>query len=196
VTGHRVFAIAVVALVACGLGGCAGGFKVVENADDIREGDHVSVAGTVSMRGSTPFSTVVLELPAGGVVSVYSENDDIMAELRGLAGLQCQVEGLAGAPLSGTPRLEATGYQLLPLPSGELPIVGVLSMEDGQYLLETAKKKRYWIRGDLAGAVAEYVGARVWIVGIKTDTDAPGRPDKTTPFTVTGYGLIDEAAAR
>jgi len=93
-------------------------------------------------------------------------------------------------------RVVATHYELMPLSSGEIPIVGVLSLEAGECVLETKDRKRYWIRGDLAAAIRQYEGARIWIVGERADTDAPNRPKKSTPFTPTGYGVLDEAPAR
>lgn len=176
---------------------CGSGVHVVQDFNDVEVGQRVSVDGLLSLRGSTPFTTLVLEMENGTVVSIDSDNDALMTELRGLTGLHCQVEGKVIRPMTpGTAAIKATGYELLPLPSGELPIVGILSLDGEQPVLTTKSGKRYWIRGDLAGAIREYDGARIWIVGGRADTDAPGRPAKSTPFTPTGYGVLDEAPSR
>lgn len=183
------------AVAACD--GCGGGrVKVTDDFTGVEEGQRVSVGGLLSLRGSTPFTTLALETESGAVVTIESDDDALMTELRGIVGLHCEVDGTMMAPLNpGAPRIAATHYELLPLPTGELPIIGVLAMDDGECVLTTKNGKRYWIRGDLAGAIREYAGARIWIVGDRADTDAPNRPKKSTPFTPTGYGVLDEAPA-
>jgi hypothetical protein len=175
--------------------GCGGGrMEVADDVGGIEEGERVSVAGVLSSRGSTPFTILVLETDDGGVLTLESEDDALMTELRGLLGLHVTIDGKAMAPLApGSARISAARYELLPLPTGELPIVGVLSLENGECVLAAKDGKRYWIRGDLSGAIREYNGARIWMVGGRSDTDAPGRPRKSTPFTPTGYGVLDEA---
>jgi len=182
-------------LVLAACDGCGSGrVQVSDDFSHVEQGQRVSVAGTLSSRGSTPFTTLVLETENGATVTIESQDDALMTELRGLIGLNCEIEGTVMTPLApGSPRIGATGYELLPLPTGELPIVGILSLEDGECVLATRDGKRYWIRGNLAGAIREYNGARIWIVGQRADTDAPGRPKKSTPFTPTGYGVLDEA---
>jgi hypothetical protein len=179
-------------LAACG----SGGVSVVNDFNDVEVGQHVSVDGVLSLRGSTPFTTLVVQMENGTVVAIDSDDDAMMTELRGLTGLTCEVRGKVVTPMTpGTAEIKATSYEVLPLPTGELPIVGLLSSEGDQCVLTTTKGKRYWIRGKLAGAIREYIGARIWIVGDRTDTDAPDRPRKSTPFTPTGYGVLDEAPA-
>ncbi|HEX5131246.1 MAG TPA: hypothetical protein VFX92_02035 [Candidatus Krumholzibacteria bacterium] len=176
--------------------GCGGsGVQVIDDPEGVRVGQRVSVGGLLSLRGSTPFTTLVVELESGTAVTVTCEDPALMSELRGLVGLHCQVEGTVLTPLTpGTMSIEASRYELLPLPTGELPIAGIMQLEDGECVLTATNGKRYWIRGELAGVIREYPGARLWIVGERADTDAPG-PRHTTPFVVTGYGVIDEAPA-
>ena len=177
--------------------GCGGGrVKVAGDFSGIEEGQRVSVDGVLSLRGSTPFASLVLETGNETVVTVDSQDDALLTELRGLLEMHVTLDATMLVPLTpGSPRINATGYKLLPLPTGEVPIVGILSLEDNQCVLVTRDGKRYWIRGDLTGAIREYDGARIWIVGARADTDAPGRPKKSTPFTPSGYGVLDEAPA-
>ncbi|MDH4037596.1 MAG: hypothetical protein OEX18_04700 [Candidatus Krumholzibacteria bacterium] len=184
-------------LVVAACDGCGGGrVKVAGDFSGIEEGQRVSVDGVLSLRGSTPFASLVLETGDETVLTIDSRDDALMTELRGLLEMRVTLDGTMLAPLvPGSPRIDATGYQLLPLPTGEVPIVGILALEDNQCVLVAKDGKRYWIRGDLTGAIREYEGARIWIVGARADTDAPGRPKKSTPFTPTGYGVLDEAPA-
>lgn len=195
---HRLFAVVLAwLLVVAACDGCGGGYvKVSGNFDEMEEGQTVGVGGVLSLRGSTPFTTLVLEAAQGAVLTIDGDDEALMTELRGIVGLHCEIDGKVLAPLApGSPRIAPERYRLLPLPTGEMPIVGTLELDDGECVLATKDGKRYWIRGDLAGAIREYAGARVWIVGNRADTDAPNRPKKSTPFTPTGYGVLDEAPA-
>jgi hypothetical protein len=79
---------------------------------------------------------------------------------------------------------------------GQVPILGIVSMEDGQCVVTTDTGKRYWVHGDRADALAGHASARVWVVGDIFDTDAKTRPKKSTPLTVTGYRVVEENPAR
>jgi hypothetical protein len=94
------------------------------------------------------------------------------------------------------PRLDAERYEVLPLPGGERPIIGVVAVEDEACVVTTEDGRRYWILGDLAPALRDYAGACIWIVGHKSRAPRDPGPKKSTPFTPTGYGVIDEAPAR
>jgi hypothetical protein len=198
VKNHRIPGVVLASLlVVAACDGCGSGkVKVIDDFDTVEEGQRVSVDGVLSLRGSTPFTTLVLETEDGAVLTIDSDDTALMTELRGLVGLHCAIDGKVVAPLTpGSTRIAASRYELLPLPTGELPIVGILEIDGGECVLATKNGKRYWIRGDLTGAIREYAGARIWIVGDKSDTDAPNRPKKSTPFTPTGYGVLDEAPA-
>lgn len=177
--------------------GCGGPrVKSVESLDGIDVGKKVRIEGTMSLRGSTPFTTPVLETASGAAIALDSKTPELVTQLRGLSGVRCAVEGTV-LPFvdQNVPRLSATSYELLPLPDGKQPILGLVSIEDGQCLVTTDQGKRYWIRGDLVAVLTDYNGARVWVVGDAVDTDAKIRPKKSTPLTATGYGVVDEAPA-
>lgn len=179
-------------------GGCGGkSARAVNDLNGIPEGDLVLIEGELTLHGSTPFPTLVIETSTGASVTIDSRDSEVQHELKGLASMRVTVEGtvLAGVDRTSS-RLDVVRYELLPLPGGEIPMVGVLSIEDTQCVLTAKGGTRYWIRGDLADVIREYDGARVWVVGIIADTTAPGRPKKATPFTPTGYGVIDEVSDR
>ena len=169
---------------------------MVNDLNGIEDGTAVRLEGELSLRGSTPFPTLVLETSTGAAVTIDSRSSEIQHELKGLASMRVAVEGTVVTSTDPTlTRLDATGYDLLPLPGGEVPIVGTLAIEADQCVLTAKDGTRYWIRGDLIGAIREYDGARIWVVGTATDTTAPERPKQCTPFTPTGYGVIDEVSS-
>lgn len=177
--------------------GCGGPrVKSVETLDGVKTGKRVRMEGTLSLRGSTPFTTPVLETESGGDVPLDAKAPDLLSQLRALSGMRCAVEGNV-LPFvdQNVPRLSATHYDLLPLPDGKQPILGRVSLENGECVVTTDQGKRYWIRGDLVAVVSDYNGARVWVVGDTADTDAQNRPKKSMPLTATGYGVVDETPA-
>ncbi len=159
-------------------------------------GQRIRVEGPLSVRGSTPFTNVVVEMETGDVVMLEASDVVLLHELRNLDGMRCAVEGVV-LPRGKTQatRIEVSRYELLPLPNGDTPVVGILVLEDGNCVLAQQDGTRYWIRGDLAPAIREYAGALVWIVGTRAE-GGPDQPVRSTAFTVTGYGVIDEAPAR
>jgi len=177
--------------------GCGGPrVRSVETLDGVKTGKRVRIEGTLSLRGSTPFTTPVLETDSGEAIALDSKVPGLLAQLKHLSEMRCAVEGNVLPYVDqNIPRLSATRYNLLPLPDGKQPILGLVSMENGACIVTTDQGKRYWIRGDLVGVVADYNGARVWVVGDLVDTDAKSRPKKSTGLTATGYGVVDEAPA-
>jgi len=183
-----VVALALTATVAAG--GC-GGNKTKKEAGlgEAGVGDLVSVAGTLSLRGSTPHTILMLELADGAVVVVQSSK--LQDELRMLSGMKVSIEGKVLPSIdSESPLVEAQSYELLALPSGEVPLVGTVVLRDGQCVLETADDKLYWIRGDFAEVLKGYEGAKVWVVGTVGDAALPEKPEGSVPMRVTGYGVL------
>jgi hypothetical protein len=194
---HRIAPVVCAALaciVFAASPGCGGPrVKSVETLDGVEAGKRVRIEGTLSLRGSTPITTPVLEIDSTEVVALDAKSPELLSQLRGLSGMRCAVEGNV-LPFVDQylPRLSATRYDLLPLPDGKQPILGLVSVENGECVVTTDQGKRYWIRGDLVAVVSDYNGARVWVVGDTVDTDAKNRPQKSTPLTATGYGVVDE----
>lgn len=178
--------------------GCGGKrSRPVATLDGVDAGKRVRIEGTLSLRGSTPFTTAALDIDSTETVALDSKTPALLVQLKGLAGMRCAVEGEV-LPFvdQNLPRLSATHYELLALPDGKVPIVGIASMEGAQCIVTTGAGKRYWIQGDLVAALVDYAGARVWVAGDAFDTDATTRPKKSTPLTATGYGVVEEAPAR
>lgn len=196
IVGVWVCALAIMATAATP--GCGGKrARHVATLDGVDAGKRVRIEGTVSLRGSTPFTTASIDIDSTETVALDSKTPALLVQLKGLAGMRCAVEGEV-LPFvdQNLPRLSATHYELLPLPDGKVPIVGIASMEGAQCIVTTDAGKRYWIQGDLVAALADYAGARVWVAGDAFDTDAATRPKKSTPLTASGYGVVEEAPAR
>lgn len=175
------------------VGACGGKPAVkIEGFEHVAVGERITVEGILSLRGSTPFTTLVLETEAGDIVNIESRT--IQSELKSLVGMRCAVTGDVLEPMrGGAPRIDATSYDILRLPSGELPVIGVLSIVEGQCVLETRAGARYWMRGDLMDVIRDHAGARMWIVGQQHDEKAPPAIPYATAYWVTGFGVLDEA---
>jgi hypothetical protein len=187
--------VAGIAVVAIGCGGAHS--RLVKDVSEVRVGDRVRIEGPLTLRGSTPFTILTIEAEGGESVQVECEDIGLLTELKGLAGLPVSIEGTVAARLhTGMSRIVAASYEMLPLPTGDVPIVGSLSVDNGQCVLTTRTGERYWIRGDLLPAIREHAGARIWIVGGRSYSNDREQPAKSTPFTPTGYGVIDVAPAR
>lgn len=198
---HRVVGVVATTLALVALSatpGCGGKrARQVSSLEGVDAGQRVRVEGTLSLRGSTPITTSVLEIDSTESVALDSKKPGLLVQLKGLTGMRCAIEGDVLAFVDrNLPRLSATRYELLPLPDGRVPIIGVASLEDGECVVTTDDGKRFWIHGELVGVLNEYAGARVWVAGDVFDTDAKTRPKKSTPLTATGYGVVDEAPAR
>jgi hypothetical protein len=157
-------------------------------------GEVVAYEGMLSMRGSHPNTRLMLEMEDGNLVQVESRT--IQKELKSLQGMRIEIEGEVRTPRdkARTAIVDASRYRLLRLPTGELPLVGtIIVLDTGECLLGSTSGKRYWIRGDLVSILREYQGERVWVVG--TTGAAPGAPEGTEPYWVTGYGVLGQPAS-
>lgn len=186
--------VALAASVAVSATGCGG--PPSEKTSTLGEpgvvvGERVTVKGTVSLRGSTPYPVVLLELDNGGLASIKS--NEFQAELESLAGMKVSIEGeVLPSSQDGPTAVRVLSYYILPLPSGEIPIVGVLDVRENQCVLETAEGRRYWLRGDFVALLADFAGAKVWVVGESQDAALPEKPKGSEPLWVTGYGVLSQ----
>lgn len=182
------FGVALVALAA--VAGC--GPKVpVDEVDGRVTGDLVHVEGELQLRGNMPHPELIL-VTTGAGQQVKITSDELRDELRSLAGMPIAIEGELKRKSDDLVRVEAKRYELLRLDTGEIPLVGMLSTQEGELLLSASDGKRYWIRGDLTGVIRDYDGAKIWIVGSKGDAALPGQPRGTVAYWVTGYGVLTE----
>jgi hypothetical protein len=184
-----LLAAALIALAGCGP-------KVsVEEVDGKVTGDLVHVEGELQLRGNMPQPELIL-VTAGAGQQIKITSDELRDELRSLAGMPIAVEGELKRKSDDLPRIEAKRYQLLRLATGEQPLVGMLSLEEGECVLSAGDGKRYWIRGDLTGVIRDYGGAKIWVVGSKGDAADASQPRGTVAYWVTGYGVLVEAPER
>ena len=168
------------------------GTRSVQSLDALATGSRVRVEGALSMRGSTPFTIMVLEVPGAAEITLTAHNVDIDRQLRSLDGLRVALEGAVLPRFDPeVPRLDVDRCELLTAPGGGNPISGIITIENGACVLSTDEGKRYWIVGDLAPALCQHVGVRVWMVGKKTKRGDGTRPRESTAFTPTGYGVME-----
>jgi hypothetical protein len=154
-----------------------------------KTGEIVTVEGNLSLRGSTPFPLLMLETKDGETVLI--ESSELQDELKSLAGMKVKIEGPVAPSMDNkTPAIDARSYELLPLPSGDLPVVGSITIENNQVVLTTYDGKRYWIRGDFADLIMDFEGARMWAAGSVGEYALPEQPADSVPFQVLQYGVI------
>lgn len=180
-------AIVALAIFVFGCGGTKS--RKAASLDTAKKGDIVTVEGRLSLRGSAMFPMLMLEMESGGVVVI--ESATLQAELETLSGMDVSVEGVVLPSLdSETRTVNARSYELLLLPSGDLPVVGTITVENNQCVLTTYNKKRYWIRGDFAGVFMDFEGAKVWAAGSVGEYALPEQPADSVPFKVIQYGVL------
>jgi len=175
-----------VALVLVGCGTQA----PIESLDARAVGDNVLIEGTLTLRGSMPHPDMYLAMDDG--VEVIIESKELRDELRNLGGLPVAIEGKMKSMRDDVPRVEAIRYEILRLPTGEIPLIGILYVEADALLLDATNGKKYWVRGDLVGVIGDYVGARVWVTGSLGDAGGTRQPPNTIAYWVTGYGVLNE----
>jgi hypothetical protein len=175
--------------------GCGGGKSVKGDSFGNVVGANVRFEGTLVMRGSQPFPQLVLEMSDGRVVRIESET--LLPELKSLTSMRVSLEGevLPEAKKPKMPVVNALRYRLVRLPSGEQPLLGTLTIIGNDCILTARDGRRYWMRGDLVPVLREYRGERLWVVGSKGAAGQDKVPDNTTPYWVTGYGVLGQPAA-
>ncbi|HET6348466.1 MAG TPA: hypothetical protein VFH88_05210 [Candidatus Krumholzibacteria bacterium] len=173
------------------------GTRTVSTLDGLAPGTRVRMQGTIAVHGDTPLVVLVLRLKDTGEVTLKPHSPDLEQELRNLDGLRVVVEGAVLPRLDPEiPRLEVDHYDMLAPPGAGDPIIGIVSTENDACIVTAGDGKRYWIAGDLAPALCDHDGARVWMVGKKSKSGHGAQPRGTTAFTPTGYGVLNPAPAR
>jgi len=184
---HKSAAIVLLLLFVVGCGGTKS--RKAVSLDNAETGDIVTVEGRLSLRGSAPFPMLMLEIEKNGVVVL--ESATLKAELKTLSGMDVSVEGVVLPSLdNATPVINVESYELLLLPSGDLPMVGRILIENGQCVLVAWDNKRYWIRGDFSEVFKDFEGAKVWVAGTIGEYALPEQPEDSVPFKVFQYGVL------
>lgn len=164
--------------------GCGGRQGQAGDSGGIDDGI-VITNGKISTRGSTPFSLVMLEATDG---TLYFVQSSVLGdELRSLVGMDVSVTGrVLPSDDVENPTIDVISYELLALPSGEVPIVGIV--RPGGWI-EDNNMVQWILEGDFAGVLRTFVGAKVWVVGVNQRWE--NRKDSVARvILVTEYGVI------
>ena len=183
------FALAclVLVVVLAGLAGC-GGTKGQSGS----AGDTVDVEGKISLRGNLPFALLLLEAKDGKNYMI--DTSPVAEELRQLGDMRVRVTGKILPEVKGeAPALSVTAYELLPLSSGERPVVGVVVFTSSDAVALRAEDGSTWmIEGEFKPVLMAYRGAKIWIVGDRTFATNT-RSGDVREINVTQYGIIRES---
>jgi hypothetical protein len=167
----------VLAVMLCGCGGT----RAVQG--DGGDDNYVTITGDVKQEG-TSLAVVLFEARNGQLYMVQSSR--VGDELRGLVGMSVQISGPVLREIEGIPVITVKWYEMLPLPTGERPIVGYV--RQGGYII-TDKDEIWKLEGDFKDVLASFVGSKVWIAGVvqKRLNTAQG---SWRVIDVTEYGVI------
>lgn len=171
-------------LVAVGVLGC-GGSKTHDgrNADGT-----VTVRGKVSVRGSSPGSLILLEGDDGKLYQIQASA--MGEELRNLSGMDVYVEAVRLPEYEQLePVLAVRHYDLLRLPSGERPIIGIVQVNADNVWLLDENYVRWVVIGEFQDVFQTFPGAKVWVVGVTKQT-LDTRQESIRTLHITEYGVI------
>ncbi len=168
------------------LGGCGGSKGHGGSA-----GDTVRVEGKISLRGSLPFALLLLEGKDGKAYMI--DTSPVAEELKNLSEMRVSVTAKVLPEVKGdTPALSVAAYELLPLPTGERPIVGYVVFTPPEAVAVKAEDGSTWmIEGEFKAVLMAYQGAKIWIVGDRQLAINTNRGD-VREMNVTEYGIIRE----
>ena len=172
--------------VVWGCGGSAGGKRQSGSA-----GDTVYIEGKVSLRGSLPFALLLLEGNDGQVYMIdASPKAD---ELKHLQDMPVGVTAKILPEVKGdAPALSVSAYELLPLATGERPVVGIVVTASPDQVAIMAEDDSVWvIEGEFETVFFGLEGAKIWIVGDRrVSVNTSGGNLRT--ILVKEYGIIRE----
>ncbi|UCG51495.1 MAG: hypothetical protein JSW58_15125 [Candidatus Latescibacterota bacterium] len=189
-TNHiRTLPLLLVMFLAVAIVAGCGGKQGKKGENGVEEDDVIVVTGKVSLRGSTPFTLLLLEAKDG--TNYMIDSSPIAEELKLLEGMELAVTARVLPEVKGdTPALSVQYYDLLPLPTGERPIVGrIATYPPDDVWLITETETAWAVEGDFKTVLLGFRGAKVWVVGDRTGpTIIAGR--QVREIFVTQYGLI------
>jgi hypothetical protein len=146
---------AILAVLLCSCGGTKGMQR------DGNQDNYVTIIGKATQESNTPLAVVLFEARNGELYMVQSSR--LGDELRGLVGMSLQISGLILREIEGIPVITVKWYDMLPLPTGERPIVGYV--RQGGYII-TDKDEIWKLEGDFQDVLLSFVGSKVWVAGI------------------------------
>ena len=143
-----------------GCGGPSGG-----KGQEANPGETIYVEGKISLRGSRPFPLLLLEATDGVIYMI--DTSPMAEELRNLDQMGVGVTAKVLPGVKGdAPALSVVAYDLLPLPSGERPIVGVVVAASLEQVVVQAEDGSAWlIEGSFKSVFLDLAGSKLWIVG-------------------------------
>ena len=173
-------------LASAALGGCGG-----TKGHGGSAGDTVHVEGKISLRGNLPFALLLLEGKDG--VTYMIDTSPIAEELKHLNEMRVRVTAKVLPEVKGdAPALSVAAYELLPLSTGERPVVGIVVSTSPDQVVMRAEDGAIWvIEGEFKPVLVGFQGAKIWIVGDRQVAVNSDRGDVRTIF-VTEYGIIRE----
>lgn len=190
-SGRRVPGIVFVccAAVCAALWGCGGPASGSRSADG--SGETLYVEGKVSLRGSQPFPLLLLEARDGRFYMI--DASPLAEELKRLQDMPVGVTGKVLPEVKmDTPALSVEAYRLLPLGTGEQPVVGVIAAASPDGVGMRAEDGSVWIlEGEFETVFWGLEGAKIWVVGDRRISVNTSRGDLRT-IHVTEYGIIKE----
>lgn len=176
----------VIATAHWGCGGSAGGKRDGESA-----GETIYVEGKVSLRGSQPFPLLLLEARDGRLYMI-----DASPKAEELKRLQDMAVGVTARVLpdvrGDAPALAIEAYELLALPTGERPVVGIVVGASPDHVTMRVDDGSVWlIEGEFKTVFLGLEGAKIWVVGDRRFAVNTGGGDIRS-IHVTEYGIIME----
>jgi len=186
-----LFALAVWSAAGCLLG-CGG--SASEKRDARSAGETLYVEGKVSLRGSRPFPLLLLESSDGKIYLI--DPSPLSQELEQLQEMSVGVRGrMLPEVKMDVPTLSIASYEMLPLSTGQKPLVGTILQATAEGVTMRAQDDSIWrLEGDFKSVFLGLQGAKVWVIG---EGDAPSSPnarrDSPRTILVTEYGIIREA---
>jgi hypothetical protein len=146
-------------MTAVATAGCSGGAGL--QAGRGRADDRILVKGSIALDRGKIYAIVLLEARDGITYVLHSSR--IADELRQLAGMDVALTGTVVRTLQAGRRLfETERYELLALPSGQTPIVGIVRNEDEGVSLMTEEGFVYHLEGEVP---VTSDGMKIWVVG-------------------------------
>jgi hypothetical protein len=178
-----------IATGATGLTGCGGAQSGKGHGGS--PGETVYVEGKVSLRGSTPFELLLFEARDGMVYMI--DTSPLADELKRLQDMTVGVTAKVLPSVKGDAQaLSVVAYELLPLPTGERPILGVVvAASPDQVAMRTEEGATWVIEGGFKSVFLGLSGAKIWIVGDRQWAVNTNEGDVRS-INVTQYGIIRE----
>jgi hypothetical protein len=123
--------------------------------------NYANISGEVLQEGQSSYSVVLIKADDGHLYMVQSS--ELGDELRNLVGMRVAARGPITGEMEGVPIVALDWYDLLPLPSGERPVVGWV--RNGGYIV-TENEVVWKLQGDFGDLLATFVGSKVWVIGV------------------------------